>query len=170
MAEREWRPAAPNASTRKPAGAVDHRGLFLESRRRGHEPEQRQDAVDAIEGSELGPQHRQRVQRAPARRLRPLDRGQMLTENTGMHELAVVIARELSGCPGPPGVDHHRVEGIVRRERTGQDDPQRVEPRVDGRNAGRDGYTSHGALGSLTGPRCLPRNRSTSVPCQRCPP
>ena len=49
------------------ARAVDDRGLLREAGRARDESEHGEHALDAIEIAELGPQHRQRVQRAPTR-------------------------------------------------------------------------------------------------------
>ena len=51
----------------QPARAVDDRGLVLESRHARDEPEHGEHPLDAVEAPELRAQHRQRVQRAPAR-------------------------------------------------------------------------------------------------------
>src|SRR5665213_4140666 len=54
------------------ARAVDDRGLLLEAGGRSDESEHRENAGDPIERTETGSEHRERVQRAPAGRLRAL--------------------------------------------------------------------------------------------------
>ena len=59
----------------EPTGAVDHRGLLHEARRRRHEPEHGEHPFDAIEVAQLRPQHgeaRSARTTAPPRRPRPL--------------------------------------------------------------------------------------------------
>ena len=51
------------------AGAVDDGGLLREALHARDEPEHREHTLDAVEVAELGVQHRERVRRAPARRL-----------------------------------------------------------------------------------------------------
>ena len=104
----------------EPARAVDDRGLLREPGRARDEAEHGEHPLDAIEIAELGLQHRQRVQRAPARRLRALLDGEVVAEQARVHEHAVVVARELTRRARPAAVHDHRVERIVRRERTGQ--------------------------------------------------
>ena len=102
------------------ARAVDDCGLLHEARCGRHETEHGEHPFDAIERTEPGPQHRQRVQRAPARGLRALFDREIDAQHTGVHELAVVVAGQLPRRARPAAVHDHRVERIVRRIRTGQ--------------------------------------------------
>jgi len=64
-----------------------------------------------------GAQHRERVQGAPARGLGPVFDRELGAQHAGVHEPAVVIARELTGGPGPPAVHDDGIERVVRRVR-----------------------------------------------------
>ena len=109
------------------AGPVDHRGLLREPRRRRHEPEDGQHPFDAIEVAQLGPEHRERVQGAPAGRLRALLDVDVVAHHTGMDEHTLVVAGELARRAGTPAVDDDRVERLVGRVRPWEHDPEGVE-------------------------------------------
>ena len=110
---RTRRRAAGSRRRRRPAAATKPGA-------RRDEAEHGEHALDAIELTELGVQHRQRVQRAPARRLRPLLDREVVAEHARIHEHAVVVARELTRRARPAAVHDDRVERIVRRVRPGQ--------------------------------------------------
>jgi hypothetical protein len=116
----------------QPAGAIDHRRLSNEAGRGRHEPEHGQDAFDAIERSELRLEDRERVERAPTGRFGALLDGDLRAEDPGVDELAVVVAGELPRRAGPTAVDHHRIERLVGRKGTGQDEPELREALPDG--------------------------------------
>ena len=99
----------------QPARAVDDRGLLREALHARDEPEHGEHAFDAIEVAELGVQHRERVQRAPARRLGALLDAEIEAERSRVDQLAVVVARQLARRARPATVDDHRVERVVRR-------------------------------------------------------
>ena len=85
----------------------------------------------------------QRAASAPSSTERPAP------STPGMHELAVVVARELTRRARPAAVHDDRVERIVRRVRAGQHQPQLLQAFVD---------RAHSHLSKKAG---------TSVPCQR---
>ncbi len=131
MAERLWRPASPNTSARRRLAPSITAGCWTKPGADATNPEHGEHAGDAVEGSEIGAQHREGVQRAPARGLGAfLDRN-VRAEHAGMHEVAVVIARQLPRRAGPISVHHDRVERIVRRVRPRQDQTQRLQSIVD---------------------------------------
>src|SRR5664279_1464894 len=99
------------------ARAVDNRGLLLEAGRARDEAQHREDSFDAVETPELGTQDRERVERAPVRRLGSLLHLERRANNTGMHEPAVETPRQLARRACATTMHHHRVERIVGRVR-----------------------------------------------------
>src|ERR1700730_7019654 len=141
----------------EPARTVDDSRLLYEARRRGDEPEHGEHAVDALQCTELVPQHRQCVQGTPTRGLHTLLDSELVPEHTWVHEVATVVARELTRGPGDAAVHDDGVEWLVRRVRARQREAERGEPCVD---AVRHGRRVSGADG--WSPRA--RNSATAVP------
>src|SRR5437763_8073013 len=79
----------------QPARSIDDGRLRDEARRGGNETEHGEHTLDAVEVAEREFQDGQRVQRAPSRGFCALLDGDTGAENTGVHELPVVMAREL---------------------------------------------------------------------------
>jgi hypothetical protein len=146
----ERRPGVPAAGAEhvveQAAGAVDHRGLLGEVRGGGDEAEHGQHPADPVERAELGPQHRQRVERAPARGLAPLLHGHVPTEDAGVHDRAVEVSGQLTRGAGGVAVHDHGVERFVREVRTGQLDPELVEPGVGPHGRTRSSTRSRGPV------------------------
>ena len=80
----------------QPTRAVDHRRLLLESLHTRDEAEHAEHAFDPIEVPELGAQHGQRVQRAPAGCLGALLDGEVEPERARVDQRAVVVAWQLT--------------------------------------------------------------------------
>ena len=113
------------------ARAVDDRGQLDESRGRRDEAEHGEHARDPVEVAELGPEHGQRVQRAPACGLGARLDGDVGAEHAGVDERAGVVAGELARRAGPVPVHHDRVERLVGRIRAREHEPELLEAVLD---------------------------------------
>ena len=129
IADRLCRPAGAEHVGEQPARAVDDGGLLHEPGRRRDEAQHREHPLDPVEAAQLAAQHRQRVERAPPRRLGALLHAEVEAEHARVHERALVVARQLARRAHPASVRDHRVERIVRRVRAGQREPQLTKPR-----------------------------------------
>src|SRR5262249_20328911 len=107
--------------------------------------------VDAVERSQFCAQHRERVQRAPPCSFGTLFDREVVAEYPRMHELAVVVARELARRARPVAEDDDRVQRVVRWIRPRHRQSELEQTIVDTHNH-------------------LSRNAATRAPCHRWPP
>ena len=133
IAERLWRPASPNTSASSRLAPSTTAGCCAKPGARRDEAEHGEHALDAIERSPSSARStdsafsaHQRAASAPCSTVRSPP------STPGMHELAVVVARELTRRARPAAVHDDRVERIVRRVRARQ---RRARARRAGRRS-----------------------------------